>query len=156
MKRSMIVFGVLCSAGISVAAYAKDHEAMGNMAHHQMMQDTNADQRISLQLTPQMKQHQLANMRSHVEAVQSIIGMLAENKFNEASAVAHNQLGLTPEMRKMCNMFGNDDFRKMGLAFHQSADELGDTLKTGDMSLSLKALHRTMNSCVQCHATFRQ
>jgi len=160
MKRSMILFGVLSTVmGISMTTYAKDHESMGDMAqHHQMMhmQDASDDGRISLQLTPQMKQHQLANMRSHVKAVQSIIGMLAENKFNEASAIAHNQLGLTPEMRKMCNMFGNDDFRKLGLAFHQSADELGDTLKTGDMTLSLKALHRTMDSCVQCHATFRQ
>ncbi|RLL51765.1 cytochrome C [Mariprofundus sp. EBB-1] len=157
MKTSMIVFGVLCAVGVSVTIYAKEHDAtMGNMSHHQMMQDTNVDGRISLQLTPQMKQHQLANMRSHVVAVQSIIGMLAENKFDEASAVAHNQLGLTPEMRKMCNMMGNEDFTKMGLAFHQSADVLGDTLKTGDMRLSLKALHRTMNACVQCHATFRQ
>jgi len=53
-------------------------------------------------------------------------------------------------------MFGNDDFRTLGLSFHQRADELGDVLKTGDVNASLAALHKTMNNCVQCHATFRQ
>jgi len=53
-------------------------------------------------------------------------------------------------------MFANNDFRQMGLAFHQSADELGDTLKKGDLKQSLRALNATMSSCVQCHATFRQ
>jgi len=133
-----------------------------DMSMHEMMhsdiQHTNAthDSRISLGLSPQMKQNQLANMRSHVEAVHDIIGLLAEDKFDEAAAVAHQKLGLTPEMKKMCNMFGNADFRKLGLAFHQQADKLGETLKTHDMKRSLSALHTTMNSCVQCHATFRQ
>jgi len=114
------------------------------------------DSRISLGLSPQMKQHQLANMRSHVEAVHDIIAFLAEDKFDEAAAVAHNKLGLTPEMKKMCNMFDNADFTKIGLAFHEQADKLGEVLKTHDMKRSLSALRTTMNSCVQCHATFRQ
>jgi len=114
------------------------------------------DDRISLNLPAGMKQHQLANMRSHLEAVQSIVGLLAEGGYDKASDIAHNKLGLTPEMKKMCNMFANADFRTMGLAFHQSADELGNVLKKGNMKRSLNALHRTMTYCVSCHATFRQ
>jgi len=159
MKQTIIIFGVLFTAGIAVVAYAGNNAVpMQQMTHHHMMHMNGAqpDDRVSLNLPPQMKQHQLANMRSHLEAVQSIIGLLANGKFDEASGVAHNKLGLTPEMKKMCSMFDNDDFRKLGLAFHQSADELGDVLKKGNLQHSLSALHKTMNSCVQCHATFRQ
>jgi len=158
MKRTIILFGILFVAGMATTSYAKDRATpMEQMAQHNMMQmDAPADNRISLKLTPQMKQRQLANMRSHVEAVRNIIGLLGKGEFDKASEIAHSKLGLTPEMKKMCNMFANDDFRKLGLAFHKSADELGDVLKTGNMKGSLNALHRTMNSCVKCHAAFRQ
>jgi hypothetical protein len=29
-------------------------------------------------------------------------------------------------MKKMCNMFNNENFRDLGLAFHTSGDALGD------------------------------
>jgi hypothetical protein len=103
-----------------------------------------------------MKQRQLTNMRSHVEAIQSIVGMLAEGEYDNAAHVAHSRLGLTDEMKKMCDMFDNVDFKKLGLAFHKSGDELGDALQTKDLNKSLRALHNTMEYCVQCHAKFRQ
>jgi len=166
MKRAMILFGVVCTLGISISVYAKDksddmesmmqHHPMSE--HHQIMHqmESATDKRTSLHLPEQMKSQQLANMRSHLEAVRNIIGLMSSGKFDEASETAHQKLGLTPEMKKMCNMFDNNDFRTLGLAFHKSADVLGDTLKTGNMKRSLSALHNTMNSCVQCHATFRQ
>jgi len=160
MKRVMILFGVVCTLGISVSVCAKDKadDMESMMQHHQMMHkmESATDKRTSLHLPEQMKAQQLANMRSHLEAVNNIIADISTGKFDAASKIAHQKLGLTPEMKKMCNMFGNDDFRTLGLAFHKSADKLGDVLKTGNMKRSLAALHNTMNSCVQCHATFRQ
>jgi len=162
MKKLMIITGAVLLIGFSFHALAEDHaDSMHGMMHQHgmsMMKDHRManDDRISLNLPAGMKQHQLANMRSHLEAVRNIVGLLANSEFDKASSIAHNKLGLTPEMKKMCNMFDNDDFRKLGLAFHKSADELGDVLKKGDLKSSLAALHRTMNSCVQCHATFRQ
>ena len=114
------------------------------------------DNRISLKLNPQMKQHQLMNMRSHVAAVKSIIDLLSDNQFDKAAKVAHLKLGLTEEMRKMCTSFENKEFTNMGLEFHKSADNLGEVLKTRDKDKSLQALSVTMNYCVDCHATFRQ
>ena len=166
MKRGMILFGVVCTLGISISVYAKDkadgmefmmqHHHMSK--HHEMMHmmKTDSDKRTSLQLPEEMKGQQLAMMREHLEAVNNIIADISTGKFAAASKIAHQKLGLTPEMKKMCNMFGNNDFRKLGLAFHKSADHLGDVLKTGNMKRSLAALHNTMNSCVQCHASFRQ
>jgi len=156
-----MVAAAMCLMVGSPSAQAEDeapttHPGMGSA--HMMHQSSvgASDKRISLGLAPQQKQHQLANMRSHLEAVQSIVGMLAESRFEEASTVAHEKLGLTPEMKAMCNMFENKDFKAMGLAFHQSGDALGDALKTKNLKQSLKALHTTMDYCIQCHSTYRQ
>jgi hypothetical protein len=136
---------------IPTNSLAADGDGMQHMHHHGMM-----DNRISLDLSPEMKQHQLSNMRSHVQAVQSIVGLLSAGDFDKASQVAHTQLGLTDEMRKMCSSFKNEKFNQLGLAFHQSGDELGNVLQSKDMKKSLQALHDTMTYCVECHATFRQ
>ena len=144
MKRTVMLALLLAPIG----AVAAD-DVMGK-AHHM------ADKRISLGLAPNMKHHQLSNMRAHMEALQEITGLLAENKFEQASRIARLQLGLTEEMKQMCNMLQNEEFRKLGLAFHNSGDELGDALQTKDMKKSLQALNKTMGYCVQCHEKFRQ
>ncbi len=129
---------------------AKMH--MGNHDHEMTEMDT----RTSLGLSPEMKQHQLSNMRSHVEAIKSIVGLMAEGKFEDASMIAHTKLGLTPEMKEMCSMFNNEKFEQLGLAFHKSGDDLGNVLQTKDVNASLRALNKTMQYCVECHATYRQ
>jgi hypothetical protein len=149
----LIAFTILCAATLNCFADAND--TMMHMNHHAMQEGMN-DSRISLNLSPEIKQHQLANMRSHVEAVQSIVGFISIGDFEQAARVAHLKLGLTDEMKKMCGMFGNDKFEKLGLAFHKSGDELGNALQTKDVSKSLQALHETIGYCVECHATFRQ
>lgn len=156
MKTISVLLGVLLLNGIATSSFATgDDGAMGQMTHHNKEHAMN-DNRISLELSPQMKQHQLSNMRSHMEAVQSIVGFLAKGEFDQAAQVAHSKLGLTDEMKKMCGMFGNEKFKSLGLAFHDSGDKLGNALQTKDMSKSLQALNETTGYCVQCHATFRQ
>ena len=156
MKQVTILFVMLFFAGMALISYADDKDSpMGEMTHHNM-QHSMKDGRISLSLSPEMKQHQLSNMRSHLEAVQAIIGLIADEKFEKASETAHSKLGLTEEMEAMCNRFNNNDFTALGLAFHESGDALGDVLKTGDTNKSLRALQTTVGYCVQCHATFRQ
>ncbi len=153
IRQITVVFFTLFFSVIAMSVHAGDKT--NTMMHHDMMQASN-DARLSLGLSPMMKQHQLANMRSHVAAVQTIVGLIAEEKFDQAAKVAHSQLGLTEAMKNMCNMFDNARFRKLGLAFHNSADALAVVLKTKNTKKSLQALHTTMRYCVQCHATFRQ
>lgn len=114
------------------------------------------DSRISLNLNDMQKQHQLSNMRSHLEAVQTLITLIANDEFDKASKVAYNQLGSTTEMKLMCASFGNKQFENLGLNFHKEADNMSEILKTKDKKKSLQALSKTMNSCISCHATFRQ
>lgn len=114
------------------------------------------DQRISLNLSPEMQHHQLSNMRAHLAAIQKITGLLAEKKYSHAAKIASSQLGLTDEMKQMCEQFENEEFKALGLAFHKSGDELGATLKTRNSRKILKALNRTLGYCVQCHEKFQQ
>jgi len=160
MKHHLIIVASLLM--LSTPALAADapmdhtamHQQMMGMQHGAMMPIE--DSRISLKLPPAMRQNQLAMMREHLKAVDTIVMNIAEGKFDEASTIAHGKLGLTPAMKKMCSMYGNDQFRDLGLAFHNSADELGEVLKTKDTKRSLTALHKTMDKCLTCHATFRQ
>jgi len=165
MKKTMMALTVTLM--IVSPALAEEMKMNNQMMGHDMMQGTSMhqskmpqsdDPRTSLNLSAPMRRHQLAMMREHLKAVDDIVAYIAQGKFDAASKTAHSKLGLTPEMKKMCAMLGkrNSDFRKTGLAFHKSADELGDTLKKGDLNQSLHALHTTMNYCIQCHATFRQ
>jgi len=155
MKKIAMWIPALLLVTFPLASTAADqNDAMGHMMHHQMQ--ASDDQRISLGLSPEMKRHQLTNMRSHVAAIQSIVGMLAEGDYGSAAQVAHSRLGLTDEMKKMCNRFDNAEFRQLGFAFHRSGDALGDALQTKDLNKSLSALHDTMGYCVSCHSKFRQ
>ncbi|HHB79417.1 MAG TPA: cytochrome C [Saprospiraceae bacterium] len=122
---------------------------------HQAM-NVPEDDRISLNLLPKQKRHQLINMRSHLVAVQTIIELISTDSLELASKVAHTELGSTTKMKLMCASFGNEDFEKLGLSFHASADDLSETLKTGDKKKSLEALAVTMNYCITCHANYRQ
>lgn len=156
IKQVVLFTAVMIFTGMATASHASDNDsASGEMQHHHMMHEVN-DGRVSLGLSTQMKQHQLTNMRSHLEAVRDIIGLIAEQEFDEASGIAHSKLGLTEEMQQMCSMFNNAEFMKLGMAFHQSGDVLGDVLKTKDTNKSLRALQNTLGYCVECHAAFRQ
>jgi len=150
IKKTTLFFGFIFFIGLALTSFAADNEHKMNQMDHMN------DGRISLGLPAKMKMHQLANMRSHVDAIRTIVGLMGDGDFDSASKIAHLKLGLTPEMKKMCSMFNNDDFKKLGFAFHNSGDALAKVLKTKDMTKSLHALHTTMNYCVQCHATFRQ
>lgn len=157
MMKKMTVT-VLVLAGLAGAALATTTEtALPEKPHHHHHLDKIAeDTRIPLNLAPAMKQHQLANMRMHLEAIQAITGLMAENRYAEASEIAHLKLGLTAEMQMMCESYDNKNFAAMGLAFHKSGNELGDALKTGDSKASLQALNKTMGYCVECHSAYRQ
>ncbi len=156
-----VVLTMPAMAGEMMQEGMRKHGMMPGMhmhghAMHGMGAGEGGDARTSLGLPAPMRAMQKKMMREHLQAINDIVALIAAGNFDTASGIAHKKLGLTPEMKKMCDMFANDDFRRLGLAFHKSADELGEVLKTGDTKKSLNALHTVMNSCVQCHATFRQ
>ncbi len=111
MKRIILLWSIMLFAGGTFNSFAEEE---GSKTEHMMQHNkmhSMPDDRISLGLSPAMKQHQLSNMRSHVEAVKSIVGLLSEGSFGKASQIAYSKLGLTEEMKKMCNSFENEGFK---------------------------------------------
>lgn len=156
-KQTILVAALFMLISGSALSQEMKHEGMDHkMMHNMKGGGASLDSRISLNLPPMMKQHQLANMRAHLNAVRQIILSIADDDFDAASDIAAKQLGSSKAMMKMCNNFENETFKSMGMAFHKSGDELAKTLKKGELQASLRALNTTMTSCVACHATFRQ
>ncbi len=152
----LILTGVLissCNKNNAEEQQNKQETKNQNMLHKmELAKDT----RISLNIPPKMAQHQLANMRNHLKAVKSILEYLSNNEYEKASEVASSKLGLTKEMKMMCSAFGNQDFEKIGINFHKSADKMSEIFKTKDKNKSLSALVTTLNYCINCHKTFKQ
>lgn len=125
--------------------------------HMHKMDMTPDDERQSLGIkgTPQGV-HQLSNMREHLAAISEIVGLMNSRKYDEASTIATEKLGLTLEKNSMCGSFKNKAFEEMGVRFHKSADDLAQTLKTKDQKKSMVALEKVLNGCVLCHSTFKQ
>lgn len=149
------LLSLLGGVAMATAAYAAetphDHQAHGHMmgAHASA-----ADTRRTLDVPDAMKEHQKQNMREHLRAVQQVTALMAHEEWDQAAGVAHAQLGLTDEMRRMCSMFG-PEFMAMGLEFHESGDRLGEALKTKDRHKAQAALAETLEKCVVCHDTFK-
>jgi hypothetical protein len=135
---------------LPVNVIAAEQDNIGLTAHNLF------DIRTSLGLSSRIKHRQLANMRAQLMATQAIIGLLAEENFDKATKIVQTKLGLSDEMKQIYERANNEDFKQLGLAFHNSADELGTALQTKDMKKSLQALRNTMGYCVQCHNKFRQ
>ena len=154
-KLSLLMGAALfCVTQASVAVEQGNAGEISHHKHHGM--PAAGDTRTSLNLSPAMKQHQLSNMRNHLDAVRRIISAISVDNFEHASNIASQELGLTKQMESMCKSFNNESFTEMGLSFHKSGDDLAAVLKKGDAKKSLQALDTTMTYCVSCHATFRQ
>lgn len=146
MKRIVLLTLLL----VPVSTIAAEENDIGLTAHNIF------DNRIPLGLSTKVQHRLLVNMRAQLQATRTIIGLLAEEKFEKASKISHERLGLTDEMRRIYDLSKNEDFKDLGLAFHNSATGLETALQTKDTKKSLRALHDTMGYCVQCHGKFRQ
>jgi hypothetical protein len=144
--KNILMLAFLLLPGVAIAG----EEDIGLTAHNMF------DTRISLDLTPPIKHRLLVNMRAQLAAIQTIIGLLAEEKFGQAYKISRAKLGLSDELKQIYERANNEDYKNLGLAFHDSADELATALQTKDMKKSLQALRNTMGYCVQCHNKFRQ
>ena len=118
---------------------------------------TDGDKRKPVIMTKKMAQHQLKNMREHLEALTEIVEAMGQKNFKEMQYAAL-KLASTPQMNRMCNNMGKatPGFTEMGLALHQSADKLVHYAKQRKYDEFVKGLGATMRTCTSCHASFKQ
>jgi cytochrome c556 len=126
-------------------------------AEHALMSQSAGDTRQPLPLTAMMAEHQKQNMREHLAAVQAIIAALGRDDM-DAVAKASARLGYSEAMGQMCEHMGAaaPGFTAMALNFHHTADTIGEAARRGDRAGILSTLDRTLQTCVACHAAYRQ
>jgi cytochrome c556 len=124
---------------------------------HAMMSKSAGDTRQPLPLLAMMADHQKQNMREHLAAVQAIIAAIGRDDMDAVSSAA-SRLGYSEAMGQMCEHMGAaaPGFTPMALNFHHTADTIGEAARRGDRAGVLSALDRTLQTCVGCHATYRQ
>lgn len=115
------------------------------------------DSRAPVPLLPMMANHQKANMRDHLLAVQEIVAAAAASDFPGVEKAAR-RIGYSEQMGQMCTHMGAaaPGFTERALAFHHSADAIAASAREHDAPAVLRALSATLTSCTGCHAQFKQ
>ena len=141
------------AAALCTAAFAQMH------GHPQAAA---ADARTLVSLPEPMRVHALANMRDHLQTLQTVNDALARGAFDEAANVAERRLGMTS-----LGAHGAADLaphlpqgmQDIGTQMHRAASRFAITAQNagvgGDVQPALRALGEIMQQCVGCHAAYR-
>ena len=115
------------------------------------------DERAPVPLLPMMANHQKAEMRDHLAAVQEIVAALATDDY-PAIEKAAARIGSSEQTGQMCTHMGAaaSDFTEQALAFHRTADGIAAAARERDRTRVLAELGTTMQACTSCHATWKQ
>lgn len=112
-----------------------------------------------------MREHMLANMRDHLATLDTVIGDVAEDKFDAASKLLEERLGMSslslhhaPEMAP----YFPQPMQDVGTSMHHAASCLALALQNASIAQSFDAmrevnasLHELTSSCVACHSGYR-
>jgi hypothetical protein len=124
---------------------------------HKLNKSGQLDNRQPVKMTVKMSEHQLKNMRGHLEAITAIVGAIVKRDFKKMEKEAA-RLASSPKMKMMCNNMGKatPGFTEMGLVLHSTADELVHAAKKKDYELFVSKLESTLLTCTSCHSAFKQ
>ena len=115
------------------------------------------DPRKPVPLQPMMAHHQKQQMRSHLEAIEAVVGALGEEDWAAVEAAAE-RIGSSPQMQMTCEHMGAgaEGFTEQALEFHRRADAIGEGARQKDALAVLKATSSTLQVCTSCHRTWKQ
>lgn len=121
-----------------------------------------ADARVAVAFPAPMREHLLANMREHLQALADIQAALAAGDAERAGVLAEQRLGMSSLAAHGAHeaaKYMPPDMREVGSTMHQRASrfalEAQNAGVTGDIRPALAALASTTQACVACHAGFR-
>ena len=120
------------------------------------------DRRVPVTFPAELREHTLENMRDHLLALQEIQAALATDKYDQASIVAEQRLGMTSLTAHGAHevaQYMPKGMQEVGSAMHRSASRLStaalDAAVTKDVRPALAALAEVTANCVACHAAYR-
>jgi cytochrome c556 len=143
----------------SIAQHNSAHNYNMSLLNKGMTIDeiTTSDKRKPVKMTKKMAEHQLGNMRDHLDALTAIVESMVKKDFKQMEVEA-KRLASNPKMTKTCENMGKatPGFTKMGLSLHHAADELVNEAKSKDYEGFVKKLGKTMRTCTSCHSAYKQ
>ena len=107
----------------------------------------------------------LGNMRDHLATLNTVIGEVADNKFDAASKLLEERLGMSSltlhHAAEMAPFFPKP-MQDAGTGMHHAASRLAIALQDASVAHTFDsmrevnaALHEVTSSCVACHTTYR-
>jgi len=160
MNRNMIaltMMAALVSSGVSLPAAGQTHEHMQMEAAPPIK-----DGRQPVEFPPQLREHELANMRDHLSTLARIQAALSNNAIDEASNLAERRLGMSSfELHGAHEVaqYMPKGMQEIGTGMHRAASrfalEATSAGATGDIRPALAALAKVTQQCVSCHAAYR-
>jgi hypothetical protein len=144
-----------------------DHQPMHGMAPlaGPATPEKSDDARQLVSLPGPMQQHMLANMRDHLETLNTVIGDVADAKFDAASKLLEERLGMSSlplhQAAEMAPYFPQP-MQDAGTSMHRAASRLAITLQDASVARTFDsmrevnaALHEITSACVACHTAYR-
>jgi hypothetical protein len=123
------------------------------------------EERKLVRLPQPMQEHMLGNMRDHLVTLNEIIGDVADGKYDAASKLAEQRLGMSSlGLHGAAHMapFMPQPMQDIGTSMHRAASRLAIVLQDTSVSPSLdtmrdvnRALHEVTTTCTSCHAGYR-
>ena len=124
----------------------------------EMKKGAQEDQRIFVEMPKMMQEHQLANMRDHLNAINEILMYMANDDLDKAGDIAENRLGMSSMPTHQAKRMGKlmpKEMKAIGFSMHKAASRFALRAKEGKVAPALKALQEVTAACVACHATYR-
>ena len=120
------------------------------------------DPRQKVELPPPMREHMLANMRDHLQAIEVVTRLLAAGRYGEAGETAEQRLGMSAMQAHGARHMGQfmpEGMRAIGQAMHRAASRFAvaaqDAEVHDDLAAAFSGLSAVMRQCVACHEGYR-
>jgi len=107
----------------------------------------------------------LANMRDHLATLNTVIGDIANNKFDSASKLLEERLGMSSlQLHHAAEMapYFPQPMQDAGTSMHHAASRLAIVLQDASVAQTFDsmrevnaALHDVTSACVGCHTGYR-
>ena len=116
------------------------------------------DNRQFVKLPEMMQNHMMANMRHHLETINSILHLMANKQLDKAADIAEKNLGMTSlKSHNASHMakFMPKGMQQTGTSMHKAASRFALRAQEGDFAEAYKVLGEVTSACVACHAAYR-
>lgn len=177
MRQTCLLLTTAAALLTGVAAHAEEH---GQMNHPMHLAAQGSDPRQPVSLPAEMREHTLASMRDHLQALSEIIAALSSAQYARAARIASTRLGMDSPSAAGCRegnaaqapmrstpasmdqemaQFMPAEMNAIGLEMHQSASAFAAIAakvgRTGNARPALAALARVTGQCASCHSAYR-